>query len=77
MKMLCIIGLAVVLAFIFLAAVPVIFSTIVNTEDDFGLISSIIIIIAIISTISVNFYFTPEFFGYQKVVSENYVDNEE
>lgn len=83
MIMLCIIGLAVVLAFIFLAALPVIFATTIYGEDDFetgytiGLAATMIIIIAIISVITVNFYFTPENFGYQEIVSENSVESEE
>lgn len=83
MKMLCIIGLMVVLAFIFLAVLPIIFSAILNTDDDFethymlGLIGTIIIVITIISTVIVNFYFTPELYGYHKIVSENRVESED
>ena len=82
MKMLCIIGLMVVLVIIFILALPVIFTAMMDTDDfktryTLGLIASMTIVIAIISSIIVNFYFTPEFFGYQEIVSENCVDNEE
>lgn len=82
MKMLCIIGLMVVLVVIFILALPVIFTAMMDTDDfearyTLGLIASMTIVIAIISSIIVNFYFTPEFFGYQEIVSENCVDNEE
>ena len=81
MKILCIIGLTVVLAFICLAALPVIFGAIIheNIETSYmlGLIATMIIIITIISTMTVNFYFTPESFGYQEIVSENSVESEE
>lgn len=83
MKILCIIGLVVILAFIFLAAVPAIMAVTIEGGDNYetgyiiGLISSIIIIISVISVIAVNFYFTPENFGYQKIVSENSVESEE
>jgi len=58
MKMLCIIGLMVILAFIFLAALPLIFGAIANGDDfetgyTLGLISTMIVIIAIISTVIV------------------------
>ena len=81
MKILCIIGLVVVLAFICLAALPVIFGAIIHEDIEtnymLGLIATMIIIIALISVIIVNFYFTPESFGYQEIVSENSVENEE
>ncbi len=82
MKMLCTIGLMVILAFIFLAAIPLLFAVIGPNRDDFetgytlGLISTMIVIITIISTIIVNFYFTPQSFGYQKIVSENCIESE-
>ena len=82
-KALCIIGLMIVLAFIFLAALPIILSAILNTDDNFetwytlGLIIAMIIIITIISTVIVDFYFTPEKFGYQKIVSENCAESED
>jgi len=84
MRILCIIGLMVVLAFFFLAAIPVTFAMTGRTGDDdfetsymLGLIAAMLIIIGIISTITVNFYFAPESFGYQEIVSENCVENEE
>jgi len=83
MKMLCIIGLMVVLAFFFLAVLPLIFGAMIPDPDDFGtsytlgLIATMIIIITIISVNIVNFYFAPESFGYQEIVSENYVESEE
>lgn len=83
MKILCIIGLIVVLAFFFLAALPAIFGIIIPDPDNpeisytLGLVATMVIVITIISTIIVNFYFTPENFGYQKIISENCVDNEE
>ena len=83
MKMLCIIGLIVIFSIIFVAALPSMFAVISRRDDDFeteytlGLISSMIIIISIISIIIVNFYFAPESFGYQKIVSENCIESEE
>lgn len=83
MRILCIIGLIVVLAFFFLAVLPLIFGAMVPDPDDFetsymlGLIATMIIIITIISTMTVNFYFAPESFGYQEIVSENCVESEE
>lgn len=83
MKTLCIIGLIAILAILFLIAFPGIFGAMFSPEPNdpkacymLGLITTMIIVIVIISTITINFYFTPEFFGYQKVVSENCVDNE-
>lgn len=83
MKILCIIGLAVILAVFFLAALPLMSSAIVWIDDDpetgymHGLMLTMIVVIVIISTVIVNFYFTPEFFGYQKIVSENCVESED
>ena len=82
MKMLCIIGLMVVLVVIFLLALPVIFTAMMDSGDfearyTLGLIASMTVIIAIISSIIVNFYFAPEFFGYQEIVSENSVESKE
>ena len=83
MKILCFIGLAVILAVIFLAALPLLFAILNKTCDDFterytiGLISTMIVIIMIISDVIVNFYFTPEIYGYQKIVSENCVESED
>lgn len=82
MKILCIIGLMVILAFFFLAALPLMFGAIANRDDfetgyTLGLISTMVMIIAIISAVMVNFYFTPEIYGYQKIVSENCVESED
>ena len=81
MKTLCIIGLIVVLLFIFLGAIPVIVG--LGQLDEFGehyalgLITSVIILVVIVSSVVINFYFNPEAFGYQKIVSENCVESED
>ena len=83
MKILCIIGLIVILALIFLGAMPLIFAAMLAEFDviekpyTLGFISTIIVIIMIISIVIVNFYFTPEIFGYQKIVSENCIESED
>ena len=81
-KALCIIGLMIVLGALFACFIPFIFS-IRHLDDGFedhyvrGLITSVIILIMIISDIAVNFYFNPESYGYQKIVSENCVESED
>jgi len=81
MEMLCTIGLMVILAIIFLAVIPVIFAAMCAdvTEKPYtvGLISTMIVIIMFISLVIVKFYFTPESYGYQKIVSENCVESED
>lgn len=81
-KTLCIIGLMIVLGVVFALFIPFIFSIghLGNDFEDryvYGLIFSVIILIIIISDITVNFYFNPEIYGYQKIVSENCVESED
>ena len=82
-KELCIIGLMIVLGTVFALFIPFIFS-IRHLDDDFfeeycvrGLICSVIVLVMFISNVAVTFYFNPESFGYQKIVSENCVESED
>lgn len=81
-KALCIIGLMIVLGATFACFIPFIFS-IRHIDDDFeehyvrGLICSVIILVMVISDITVTFYFNPESYGYQKIISENCMESED
>ena len=87
MIVLCVIGLVVALGIIFIGIIPLAMTLLSiaffksdNLQDDGYwrcLLTSLIILILIISELFVNFYFDPETFGYQKIVSENCVESEE
>ena len=86
-KTLCIIGLVIVLGVLFIGIIPL-FITLLSIamfksdelEDDGYwrcLLTSLIILIIIVSELFVNFYYNPESYGYQKIVSENCVESED
>lgn len=87
MKTLCVIGLVIVLGILFIGIIPL-FMTLLRIEifksdglEDNGywrcLLTSLIILIMIVSELFINFYYDPESYGYQKIVSENCVESED